>query len=69
LRLIRPVSIENNEQESLVYKYHDLVSSCFERNYVKKETGWSSQTEFLAKDHLETVVDYQSFPQHYQQRN
>jgi hypothetical protein len=68
LRLIRPVSIENVEQESVVYKYHDQVVHTFAANYVKKETRFSSITDFLGKDHLETVVDYQPFPEHYQER-
>jgi hypothetical protein len=61
LRLIRPVSIENTEQESLIYKYYDSISSGFDNNYLNKETKWSSQTEFLGKDHLENDVDYQAF--------
>ncbi len=68
LRLIRPVSIENVEQENLVYKYHDQVAPGFEGTYKKKETKWSSQTEFLGRGEMDTVVDYQQFPEHYQER-
>ena len=68
LRLIRPVSIENLEQESVIYKFHDQIVDGFQRDYLKKETNWSSQTEFLGKDHFETVIDYQQYPEHYQQR-
>ncbi len=68
LRLIRPVSIENLEQESAIYKYHDQVVDTFALNYLKKETRFSNMTEFLGKENFDTVVDYQSFPEHYQER-
>jgi protein-tyrosine phosphatase len=47
LRIMRPVSIESNEQEKVVYQFHEIIAPSFEGFYKRLEYKFSDQTQFL----------------------
>lgn len=49
LRLARPVSIENSDQENIVRQYHASIAEHFEGYYERIQTRWDPKTEFLGK--------------------
>lgn len=49
LRIMRPVSIENPEQENVIYQFHRTIEPGFEHHYKKLEYKFSDQTQFLGK--------------------
>jgi hypothetical protein len=61
LRVMRPVSIENKEQEAILYDYHNTVAGQF-KNFYRRDTdsrGSSLKTEFLGRGEL-TSESYQT---------
>ncbi len=53
LRLIRPISIENSEQEEVIHKYHESISNRFGGYYsrIQQPSGWDNKTSHLGKDY------------------
>lgn len=58
MRLTRPISIENSDQENMVKQYHALIADNFEGYYARIQTKWDPKTEFLGKgDITNSFVD------------
>ena len=57
LRIMRPVSIENEEQERVVHQFHKTIEASFEHHYKRLEYKFSDQTQFLGKS-----VEFSSNP-------
>ena len=68
LRLSRPVSIENSDQEMVLKQFHGQVSDRFQGYYARIQTKWSPQTEFLGKEQITTTFVEQPVNELFQQR-
>ena len=47
---MRPVSLENAEQEVIVHQFHQRVAAGFEGYYKRLEYKFGSKTEFLGRN-------------------